>query len=387
MRCSLQHMRFQAALTLHIGASDAQNATLRVAADPLGRTRFCPLVRCGGGGGGDGDGGSGGDGGYARSCWRPDGSRPLKRCGFCCHQLVIEGAVAEVEAEAEAQAQAEAGAEVDAEADAEVELLPLSRGVRYFLAVVGFEPRTGRRHRAAPLAHAGVEDSSLATVAWRAKRGYTYLIAVSASPADDDFEPLKWGTEPASLPTLRYELALPPDAIQPATLCAGGCNPLLQPYVSRYELALRGCAPLPNAAHHRGAPCCAPAEVTAEIAAEGELPIPTGLAAMEPAERLGGGGASRTGHDLRSGNPGETNLVDLRDGSFHAPPGALLSSVGFVYRYLSGYSADTRSPGPSFELLLHDCPAGACHCTVSYLCCPHTRCDPGCNTLQSRRSE
>ena len=348
-------MRLQAALTLHLGASDAQNATLRAAADPLSRTRFCPLVR--------GDGGSGGGGGeYARFSWRPDGSRPLKRCGFCCHQLVIEGAVAEAEAEVEAEVEAEAGAEVEAEADAEVELLPLSGGVRYVLAVVGFEPRTGRRHRAAPLAHASVEDERPATVAWRAKRGYTYLIAVSASPADDDFAPLKWGTEPASLPTLRYDLAVQPHATQPATLCARSCNPMrqrLQPHVSRYELALRGCAPLPDAAHHRSAPCRAPAEVAAEIAAEGELRIPTGLAAMEPAERLGGGGASRTGHDLRSGNPGETNLVDLRDGTFRAPPGALLSSVGFAYRYLSGYSADTRSPGPSFELLLHDCAAGA----------------------------
>ena len=172
-------------------------------------------------------------------------------------------------------------------------------------------------------------------------------------------------------------------------LYAPGCNPVLQrlqPCVSRYELVLRGCAPLPNAAHHRGAPCCAPAEVAAEIAAEGELPIPTGLAAMEPAERLGGGGASRTGHDLRSGNPGETNLVDLRDGTFRTPPGALLSSVGFVYRYLSGYSTDTRSPGPSFELLLHDYPAGACHC-ILFVLWAHTRCDPGCNTLHSRRSE
>ena len=198
-------MRLQAALTLHLGASDAQNATLRAAADPLSRTRFCPLVR--------GDGGSGGGGGeYARSSWRPDGSRPLKRCGFCCHQLVIEGAVAEAEAEVEAEVEAEAGAEVEAEADTEVELLPLSGGVRYVLAVVGFEPRTGRRHRAAPLAHASVEDERPATVAWRAKRGYTYLIAVSASPADDDFAPLKWGTEPASLPTLRYDLALQPHA-------------------------------------------------------------------------------------------------------------------------------------------------------------------------------
>ena len=131
----------------------------------------------------------------------------------------------------------------------------------------------------------------------------------------------------------------------------------LQPCVSRYELALRGCSPLPSTAH-RGradAPCRAPPEA----AAQGELRISTGLAAMEPAERLGGGGATRTGHDLRSGNPSETNLVELRDGAFRAPPGALLSSVGFAYRYLSGYSADTRSPGPSFELLLHDCAAGA----------------------------
>jgi hypothetical protein len=155
--------------------------------------------------------------------------------------------------------------------------------------------------------------------------------------------------------------------MEAASPCVGDCN-----HVSRYELALRGCAPLPNAAHHRGARRGAPAEIAVEIAAEGELPIPTGLAAMEPVERLGGGGASRTGHDLRSGNPGETNLVDLRDGSFHAPPGALLSSVGFVYRYLSGYSADTRSPGPSFELLLHDCATGACHHCIYPICAVRT---------------
>ena len=256
-----------------------------------------------------------------------------------------------------------------AEPEAEVELLPLSGGVRYFLAVVGFEPRTGGRHRAAPLTHTGLEHGRPATIAWRARRGYTYLVAVSAAPADDDFAPLKWGTEPASLPTLRCELALHsrcnpmqlslrPHAPEAVTPPVGGCN---RSHVSRYELALRGCTPLPHAAQHRGALGCAPAEVTAEIAAGGELHIPTGLAAMEPAERLGGGGASRTGHDLRSGNPGETNLVELRHGSFCAPPGALLSSVGFAYRYLSGYCGDTRSPGPSFELLLHDCAAGACH--------------------------
>eukprot|EP00908_Phaeocystis_cordata_P009395 Transcript_20176.p2 GENE.Transcript_20176~~Transcript_20176.p2 ORF type:complete len:450 (-),score=126.81 Transcript_20176:25-1374(-) len=163
-----------------------------------------------------------------------------------------------------------------------------------------------------------------ALVRFRARAGFVYLVAVSAAPADAAFSPLKWGTEPSELPTLRYELEL------------HGCSPSHRAAAAPAAMAAATAAPLP------------------ELGRDCELFVPTGLAALEPRERLGGGGASRTAHDLRSGNPGETNTVDLRHGAFRAARGSVLRQVCFAYRYLVGYSANTQSPGPCFELRLLD---------------------------------
>ena len=78
--------------------------------------------------------------------------------------------------------------------------------------------------------------------------------------------------------------------------------------------------------------------------------IPTGLDNLVPMPES----RASCGHDLRSGEPNETNAVLLTAGRL-AAKGRTPSVVNFDYRYVVGFSGQHRGdPGPFFELQLID---------------------------------
>ena len=227
--------------------------------------------------------------------------------------------------------------------------------------------RAARARRLAEGQHAGLEHGRPATIAWRARRGYTYLVAVSAAPADDDFAPLKWGTEPASMrrcgassPTL----ALQPDATQPANPCAGGRSPRPS------EVQPIPCDQVRRAARLRR---CRRSAAAAGLRAGLVLPsrcwgpsCTSPLASPAWSRRSGWAAAARRARArpaLRQ---------PRRDQPGRAAPRLLLCAarraaqlVGFAYRYLSGYCGDAQPGGP----------ASSCCCTTA----PQARAAPPCS--------
>ena len=306
-----------ASLTLDWGWTPAESAALLKAADPLDPLRFTPLRRM------RSPPPDGKDGCW----WLPDGSRGLKRCGFCAHRL-------EVPTTGESALAAAAGGELETTTEAqEVEVAlralpptgPAGIACDLHVGIAGIHPSSCERHlplKVAVVAHAE-QGQSMATLRFRARPGFVYMLSVCAAPCDDaDFAPLKWGVPPASLPTYRYAVAL------------SGCSP------------------------HAGGGGAVPPQATdlppLTVPTNGQpLHIPTGLSNLMPCPRLSGGGASLTAIDVRSGNPNEVNTVLLRAGRF-AAKGRTVRHIRFSYRYVVGYSGNEGDPGPCFELQLVD---------------------------------
>jgi hypothetical protein len=289
-----------ASLTMDWGWMPGQSAALLASADPLDELRFTPLRAARRAGEPD-------------PCWQPDGSRPLKRCGFAAHRLRIDG-----EDEVRIVLRGSAGA----------------GGHDLWLGVVGLHPSTGARHYpvSEPLAvraadsgdGSGGSGTAVAAIQFVPLPGHEYLVSVCASPGAQDGEeaayaPLAWGTDPSTLPTAQYTLQLQ------------GCRPHAAA-AATHPTAGGPLAVLPSASTVR---------------------VPTGLRRMRPVPKLSGGGASLTALDIRSGNPGEVNTVELVGGTLRAR-GRTVHGVSFSYRCVVGYSTDGASPGPYFELQLLD---------------------------------
>ena len=139
-----------------------------------------------------------------------------------------------------------------------------------------------------------------------------------------------------------------------------------------YVLGLSGCSPHAasgGAVDGIGRTLAASATPPLVPCADGWVDVPTGLDNLQPAARLSGGGASSfAGRDMRSGNPGETNTVQLKRAVL-AARGRTLRAVRLNYRYVVGYSAAEGDPAPHFTIEMSDgdtdgasCTAGSCDC-------------------------
>ena len=277
-----------------------QAAALLAAADALDPLRFTPLrpaaqphkVR-----------------GVGR-WWVPDGSRPLKRCGFGCHRLLIDG-TAEVTI-------AICARKPHGGAPAHLSTPPCD----LLVGIVGYDRTTGERHVPVDeLLRASVGgDAPIARFVPQTR--FAYMVSVCAGPREDaHFVPLPWGTPPSDLPTCSYALGLS-----------------------------QNCSPHPDVDRANSGDTSDAAEAPLAVPAEGVVAVPTGLPRLHPVARLSGGGASRTSIDLRSGNPNEVNTVRI-SGAINAR-GCTLVGVAFAYRYVVGFSACEGEPGPIFELQL-----------------------------------
>ena len=307
-----------ASLTMDWGWRPEQSAALLASADPLDTLRFTPLrpqqrpqqkqsddV--------DSDG-------EVASWWMPDGSRPLKRCGFCTHRLDTGATEKDGKIDVELRALAAVAAgQSSGHGVAPPSLLPCD----LHLGVAGLDPSGARHHpiATAAIAVSGGEEECIARLSFTPRAGFVYMLSVCAAPQrDEDFEPLEWGVPPASLPTYRYALRL--QGCTPHRLNDGGAG-------QAYEQLLT-------------------------IPQDGVVRVPTGLTNLQPAPKLSGGGASLTSIDLRSGNPGEVNTVLLSCGRM-AAQGRTLRRLNFAYRCVIGYSGgEGAAPGPYFELQLVD---------------------------------
>ena len=254
--------------------------------------------------------------------WRPDGSRPLKRCGFATHRLVVASA-----------GSGSTGGSADwlREATVCVHALPPSDAAtvpcELIVAVVGFDPTACSRHDdAVPRLACTAAGATAARLRFTPRPGVEYLLSVCAAPArDTDFDPLPWGRPPSQQPTYAY------------------------------VLGLDGCAPHPSVAS-RGAASWQPPPGLAPLStsADGWVAVPTGLEGMQPLPRLSGGGASLYDRrDVRSGNPREVNTV-LLTRALLAVKGRTIARVRLSYRVVVGYSGVEGAPGPSFRLELVD---------------------------------
>lgn len=281
----------RASLTLDWSHSgEAHAAALLSAADPLDGLRFTPLRQSeppGGQGAGGGDG----------TWWCPDGSRPLKRCGFACHRLEALGAPP-----------------ADGDCEIAISALPPSGGAPphslappcdLLLGVAEFDPATRTRHTpVAELLRVTVGGGAASARFPRPRPGLACLVSVCAAPAEHaDFTPLPWGASPASVPS------------------------------ASYRLHLRHLTP-----HHATAAPSGPGPGAIAVPADGVMPVASGLPRLKPRPRLSGGGASGTGVDVRSGNPGEVNIVDVA--GYIAGQGRTLVGVSFAYRYVVGFSGN-----------------------------------------------
>ena len=342
----------RASLTLDWGSSPHQSAALLEAADPLDPLRFTPLRRCrscpattaaataalsattataattaaSAPRAADADAGAPTDADIAAdaadaataSWWIPDGSRPLRRCGFATHLLVISHGATDAAVTVMAS---------PPDPTAATAVVPCS----LIVSVVGFDPATRARHEAAtPHLALTAEGGAAAQVRFQPRKGFEYLLGVCAAPTrDEDFEPLAWGTPPRLLPSYTYSVGLT------------GCAP--------HTTSQSGGPPHPGdlAESGRGDDSALAPSATGEVA------VPTGLVGLRPVPRLSGGGAALTSIDLRSGNPNETNTVLLPHGLL-AARGRSVRAVHLSYRYVVGYSADEGQPGPYFTLELVD---------------------------------
>ena len=284
--------------------SDVQAAALLASADPLDRLRFTPLCRVRD----EPIPATNAAVPAARSLggewWVPDGSRPLKRCGFCAHRVDIIDGATRVEVCLVAQAPS------------------APSPCNLYMGIVGFDASSATRHEAVTnIALATGDTRNPCLVSWQPRRGYIYLISICAAPGDGcQWAPLAWGTPPRSLPT------------------------------HHYALRMSGCAPHIFGGDHNWSSTTGPPK---PFPSNGVLRLPTGLDLMHPEDRLSGGGATRTAIDLRSGNPREVNTVVLA-GTYFAAGGHTLTGFSFAYRFVVGYSGCQGQPGPKVELVLVD---------------------------------
>lgn len=279
-----------AAAALSLGKTAAETEAFCDAASALHPPRFCPLIAVAAP-----TSAIGSTLGYV-----PDGSRPLKRFGFCCHRLKLSdlGPVS-------VQLSRSAPSHTD------------SRGTTLlYLSAVGIDPASPARHVVTSDPVELGSGKTAVLVEWTPHTNLTYIIVVSGGPPDSEFEPLRWGVQPCSLTTITYQLEL--------------CN----------CTAMDERQPI--------------AAVEARAVSESVVAIPTGLVGLQPVERLGGGGASITARDLRSGSPHEVNTVELSRSHFRAA-GLTLTGVSFVYRYLTGCDAACLEPSR---------PAGVTFCAL-----------------------
>jgi hypothetical protein len=225
------------------------------------------------------------------TAWRCDTARPLKQHGVCVHRLA---------------------ALPGADAAARVRVLPDDAvppgALRY--ALVRFDAATGERRASA--VHVCSSDDAGITFA---PDGAAWLLAVTAAP--DAPVDVPWGVQPSALPT------------------------------HGYTVALEGCAP-----HADSSPPPRPPPPPLLLLPPGAaaLAVPTGLANLLP-HGGGGGGATLTERDVRSGEPGATNLVWLRHAVSGGAHGLRITHVAFSYRTVVGYSGNDGDPGPRFELV------------------------------------
>lgn len=223
------------------------------------------------------------------TAWRPDARRPLKRFGSHTFRLqpTLDSQLLRVS--------------VRCAAGAPPYIL--------FLAIAGVDATTGEELFLEGPAAAGAS----VCVTTSPRENVAYLVCVCAGT--DSFSPCAWGTAPSALQT------------------------------AKYDLLLDGCRPHPDC---EAPPPPRPA-LTLNAPEVGSLRVPTGLSHLQPEPRPGGGGASLTGRDVRSGQPNQTThvrlAVQVRLGS-----AARLSAIRFTYRFLVGYSTNGGDPGPRFEL-------------------------------------
>ena len=294
-------------------------AALLAAADPLDPLRFTPLVPTAHGPpvAGVAAGHDAQAAASIASWWAPDGSRPLKRCGFAAHRLSIDPTVQDEEVVIVLVARPPTGGTAPHNATPPCDLL---------LGVVEFDPRSGTRHHAVPHLVRARVGGGMVVARFTPRAGMTTLLSVCACPrADSDFVPLPWGVPPSTLPTSTYVLGLSMGC-QSHAACGAADVQQLQPSAPPLTVP-RG--PFPTVA------------------------VPTGLGSWCPQPRLSGGGASITAIDIRSGNPNEVNIVNLSSPEIRAKGHSLLR-LSMCYRYVVGYSGNAGGPGPRFEMQLID---------------------------------
>ena len=311
----------RASLTLSdLSPSANQAAALLAAADPLDPARFTPLRELPASSvpranatsstlGVEANSAAAGDVGDEHPgilWWAPDGSRPLRRCGFATHRLRAQGCDGRANVIIRGLAST---------APFECELVA---------AVVGFDPEAGIEcaHSEQAYATASMDgDGGVGSLSFATRAGIEYLLSVCAAPKRDmDWTPLPWGINPRTLPSFTYTIGM------------SGCMP--HPAVALSTLP-------------EGVPLLT-------VGSDGWVAVPTGIGGLHPVPRLSGGGASIfAGRDVRSGNPGEVNLVLLSRANL-AVGGRTLRAVRLSYRVVVGYSGVEGLPGPSFGLLLLD---------------------------------
>ena len=237
--------------------------------------------------------------GDAADAWRSDARMPLKQHGVCVHRLEPHSGAVALSVRVVPRPAADAP----------------PAALRYVL--VGYDAATGARVASAVRLCGENDDCGFAFPEVSDASALAWLLAVTAAPMAP--AEVFWGIEPDALPTFAYTVQL------------AGCAPHAD---SQPPLP-----PPPPLLH-------APAAGTADIA------MPSGLGNLEPCALAPG--ASSTGVDVRSGEPGATTVVWLRHALAPAPGvpgGARLVRVRFAYRVVVGYSGNASEPGPRVELV------------------------------------